>query len=155
MNLKDFAPSLPLLPEASCKNYEFPELFFPDSRAQEKKILPLVQAICASCPARKECLEYALNEQIPHGIWAGTTPAMRGYKNESKRTYTKVNRAAKIRQLYHSGRTSKEIAKTLGMGLTYVTVIINREIAKLEGESQSQPIAKPGEESPSSSGFQQ
>ena len=155
MNLKDFVPSLPLLPNAACKDYEFPELFFPDSRAKEKKILPLVQAICAGCPERKECLAYALEEQIPHGIWAGTTPAMRGFKNESKRSFNKVNRAEKIRSLHASGRTSKEIAEILHMGLTYVNVIINREKAKLEGENQSQPIAKPGEESPSSSGFQQ
>ena len=153
MNLAGFIPSLPLLPKAACKDYEFPELFFPDSRAQEKKILPLVQAICAGCPERKECLAYALEQEIPHGIWAGTTPAMRGFKGESKRSANKVNRAEKIRQLHRSGRTSKEIAAILHMGLTYVNVIINREKAKLEGENQSQPIAKLGEESPSSSGF--
>lgn len=155
MNLGDFVPTLPLLPKAACKDYEFPELFFPDSRAKEKKILPLAQAICAGCVERKECLAYALEQEIPHGIWAGTTPAMRGFKNESKRSFLEVNRAEKIRSLHRSGRTSKEIAEILGIGLTYVNVIINRYKAKLEGENQSQPIAKPGEESSSSSGFQQ
>ena len=35
--------------------------------------------ICASCPVRLECLQYALeqesgNERMRHGIWGGLTP---------------------------------------------------------------------------------
>lgn len=158
MNFLDFVPTLPLLPNAACKDYEFPELFFPDSRAKEKRILPLAQSICAGCVERKECLAYALEQKIPHGIWAGTTPAMRGIKNESKRTAVKTNRAEKIRFLYQSGRTSKEIAEILGIGLSYVSTIVKRVDAKLEGENQSQLTkgrGKPSEESSSSSGFPQ
>lgn len=151
MTLRDFIPNLPLLPEASCKNYKFPELFFPISRVEEKKVLPLAQAICAGCPERKECLDYALKEQIPHGIWAGTTPAMRGFKNESKRSFLPRNRAEKIRNLAKLGRTSKEIAEILSIELAYVNVVIKKYEAKLIGENQSQPIKKSGEESPSSS----
>lgn len=155
MTLRDFVPTLPLLPNAACRDYEFPELFFPNSRAQEKKILPLAQSICAGCPERKECLDYALQEQIPHGIWAGTTPAMRGFKYESKKSFLPINRAERIRSLAKLGRTSKEIAEILGIELSYVNVTIKKDQAKLEGENQSQPIAKNGEELPSSSGFQQ
>ena len=154
MTLRDLVPTLPLLPNASCKEYKFPELFFPKSRAEEKKILPLVQAICAGCPERKECLDYALQEQIPHGIWAGTTPAMRGFGTESKKSFMPNNRAEKIRKLAKFGRTSKEIAQILHIELAYVTVVIKKDQAKLIGENQSQPIRKSGEESPSSSGFQ-
>ena len=156
MKAFEFLPTLPLLPNAACRQVDNPNLFFPESRAEERKSLPIVAEICGSCIERKECLEYALTEKIPHGIWAGTTPAMRGFKYESKVSLFQPNTAGKIRALYNSGRTSQEIAETLGIGLTYINVTINRLKAKLEGEIQSQPtIEKPGEESPSSSGFQQ
>lgn len=28
-------------------------------------------ALCAKCPVREECLEYALERNIDHGIWGG------------------------------------------------------------------------------------
>ena len=153
MNFYDFYPTLPKLKNALCRDYEFPDLFFPTGRVQEAKSLPLAQAICAGCPERKECLEYALAEEIPYGIWAGTTPAMRGIKSDgAKRAKMNKNVAQKIRELHSSGRTHKEIAGILNVELSYVTRSIRR--AKLEGESQSQPIGRPSEGSQSSSGFQ-
>ena len=29
------------------------------------------KAICARCPVRMECLEYAIRIREPHGIWGG------------------------------------------------------------------------------------
>jgi len=154
MNLYDFIPKLPKLPDALCKDYSFPDLFFPDGRVEEAKRLPLAQAICAGCPARKECLEYALEEEIPYGIWAGTTPEMRGFNSPSKRAINlRKNVAQEIRDLDQKGRTHKEIALALNVELSYVTRVIKR--AKLEGENQSQPIARPLKGSQSSSGFRQ
>jgi WhiB family redox-sensing transcriptional regulator len=155
MNAFEFYPTLPKLPLALCRDYPFPNLFFPDSKAEEARSLPLAQSICAGCPERKECLEYALTEQIPHGIWAGTTPAMRGFAGNSKRKLYAKNVARNIRQLHLQGRTHKEIAEICRVELNYVTRVIRRWNAKLEGESQSQPIERPSEGSPSSSGFQQ
>ena len=34
-------------------------------------------AICASCPVRTQCLEYALRNSIKHGIWGGLNPEER------------------------------------------------------------------------------
>jgi len=156
MNVFEFYPTLPKLPNALCREYEFPNLFFPESKADEAKSLPLAQAICAGCPERKECLEYALTEEIPHGIWAGTTPAMRGFAaNSASRKKYVENVARTIRELYRQGRTHKEIAETCRVEMSYVTRVIRRLNAKLEGESQSQPIAKHSGESQSSSGFRQ
>jgi WhiB family redox-sensing transcriptional regulator len=33
--------------------------------------------ICAYCPVRQACLDYALNAGEPHGIWGGLTPGER------------------------------------------------------------------------------
>ena len=134
--LNDFFPSLPLLPEASCKGIINPNLFFPESREQEAKCLPIVRAICAGCPERKECLDYALKEQIAHGIWAGTTPAQRGFGQGFRNRKTgQMNRSDAIRSLYALGRTPKEIADTLRIELAYITQVLKRA-AKLEGETQ-------------------
>ena len=134
--LQLFYPELPLLLEASCKGIINPNLFFPESKEQEAKCLPIVRTICAGCPERKECLDYALKEQIPHGIWAGTTPAQRGFGQGFKNRRTgRVNRADAIRSLHSFGRTPKEIATTMKIEVAYVTQVLKRA-AKLEGESQ-------------------
>jgi WhiB family redox-sensing transcriptional regulator len=35
------------------------------------------QAYCAVCPVREACLDYALTNEIQHGIWGGETEAAR------------------------------------------------------------------------------
>ena len=35
------------------------------------------KAVCAMCPVRKECLNYALRIHEPHGIWGGLNEAER------------------------------------------------------------------------------
>ncbi len=59
---------------AACRG-EDSGLFFPPSEielreerlARERK----AKAICAGCPVRIECLEYAIRVREPHGIWGG------------------------------------------------------------------------------------
>ena len=149
--LQSFFPTLPLLPEASCRGIFNPNLFFPDSKEQEAKCLPIVRAICAGCPERKECLDYALKEEIPDGIWAGTTPAQRGFGQGFRNRKTgQINRSNAIRSLYALGRTPKEIAMTLKVEMAYVTQVLKRA-AKLEGESQLLKEEKQSGESLSSS----
>jgi WhiB family transcriptional regulator, redox-sensing transcriptional regulator len=29
------------------------------------------KAICAACPVRKDCLDYAIATHEPHGVWGG------------------------------------------------------------------------------------
>lgn len=58
---------------AACR-HEDPELFFPIStkgpgRAQTEE----AKAVCARCPVRQECLEYALATHQEAGIWGGLT----------------------------------------------------------------------------------
>jgi WhiB family redox-sensing transcriptional regulator len=31
------------------------------------------QRICAACPAKEPCLEYALTNRIEHGVWGGAS----------------------------------------------------------------------------------
>jgi WhiB family redox-sensing transcriptional regulator len=53
---------------ANCAGAE-PELFFPDNGIHPGSAL----ALCATCPVRTQCLNYALEHNERHGIWGGTT----------------------------------------------------------------------------------
>jgi WhiB family redox-sensing transcriptional regulator len=49
--------------------------FFPPTHAERKEERmgreQRAKAICAGCPVRQECLEYAIAIREPHGIWGG------------------------------------------------------------------------------------
>ena len=54
---------------AACRGAD-PDLFFPPEdggKAQARK----AKAICAACPVRRECLEYALRHGEHWGVWGG------------------------------------------------------------------------------------
>ena len=44
----------------------------------------LLTRICNGCPARQECLEYALRYSELHGIWAGLDPTERSKLQDGK-----------------------------------------------------------------------
>ncbi|MGH3099239.1 MAG: WhiB family transcriptional regulator [Streptosporangiales bacterium] len=56
--------------EAACRG-EDPQLF--DSDRYEL----FAKAVCARCPVRQQCLDYALRHAVS-GVWGGTTDAERG-----------------------------------------------------------------------------
>lgn len=44
-------------------------LFFPSDGVG----VELARKICADCPVKARCLEYALENRIDHGVWGGTS----------------------------------------------------------------------------------
>jgi WhiB family redox-sensing transcriptional regulator len=56
-------------------------VFFPPSRPErreEKRHRELrAKAICATCPVRYDCLDYALGIREQHGIWGGLSEVER------------------------------------------------------------------------------
>lgn len=54
---------------AACRGADT-ELFFP---IDEEKGAGEAKAICAACPVREACLEFALQTRSVDGIYAGTT----------------------------------------------------------------------------------
>ncbi len=59
---------------AACRG-EDANLFFPPNHVEEREARILreqqAKAICATCPVRIECLEYAVRTRESHGIWGG------------------------------------------------------------------------------------
>ena len=138
MNFTFFFPTLPLLLQAKCRDIENPDIFFPEGKVQEANSLPIARSICEGCIERKECLEYALAENIPFGIWAGTTPKERGVYVQRRRKKFGINKAETIRRLYLQGRTPKEISIALNADLSYITQVLRKAGVKSKGELQSQ-----------------
>ena len=56
---------------AACRHAD-PELFVPVS-ASGPSLDQVMQAkaICAGCPARQQCLAFALDSRQDHGVWGG------------------------------------------------------------------------------------
>jgi WhiB family redox-sensing transcriptional regulator len=52
---------------------EPPSTFFPSDGVG----VIVAQQICAACPVRERCLEYALANRIEHGVWGGASERQR------------------------------------------------------------------------------
>jgi WhiB family redox-sensing transcriptional regulator len=51
-----------------------PEIFFPPRGPRKDST---AKAICATCPVRRECRQYALKASEEHGVWGGLNAAER------------------------------------------------------------------------------
>jgi WhiB family redox-sensing transcriptional regulator len=54
--------------EGKCRN-EPPGTFFPSDGVG----VEVARRICATCPVKEPCLEYALAHGIDHGVWGGAS----------------------------------------------------------------------------------
>ena len=54
--------------EANCSTFD-PDLWFAPGALEHKE----AKRICRSCPVRRECLAYALETPVDHGVWGGMT----------------------------------------------------------------------------------
>lgn len=62
---------------AACRDHD-PELFFPVSEiGPGAEQVEQAKAVCATCPVRAECLEYALDNALDYGIFGGLTESER------------------------------------------------------------------------------
>jgi WhiB family redox-sensing transcriptional regulator len=70
----DHLPEQGWAEQAACQ-FEEPELFFPVSEVGPgARQVAQAKAVCARCPVRDECLAFALDHGLDHGVFGGTTP---------------------------------------------------------------------------------
>jgi WhiB family redox-sensing transcriptional regulator len=62
------APNLSWRQHAACRGLDA-EVFYPTSEETTQE----AKAICAECPVREPCLEYALVNREREGVWGGAT----------------------------------------------------------------------------------
>jgi WhiB family redox-sensing transcriptional regulator len=58
----------PWMAKGLCRS-ERPSTFFPSDGVG----VEVARRICAECPVKAPCLEYALRNGIDHGVWGGTS----------------------------------------------------------------------------------
>jgi hypothetical protein len=129
----DFFVDLPRFAEAKCADVEDKDLFFPINRIQEAERLHQLKAICASCIHSKECLEYALEKQIIHGIWGGNSPTERDAVVVRDKRVTFKGMALNIIQLHKKGLSVNEIAGQLHTSPSYAKRVVSKWLATEQG----------------------
>jgi WhiB family redox-sensing transcriptional regulator len=58
--------------QAACRGIDT-EIFYPASADEEAEAL----SVCATCPVRAQCLDYAIRNRETYGIWGGATAEQR------------------------------------------------------------------------------
>src|SRR5579862_8213708 len=71
--------------EGKCRELP-PETFFPSDGVG----VEVARRICADCPAKAPCLEYALYNRIEHGVWGGASERERRRIARQRRSYQHV-----------------------------------------------------------------
>lgn len=64
-----------------CRDMD-PAVFFPHDNKGTIEAL----AICAQCPVREACLEYALRNHMRYGVWGGTSERERNRLQRQRRS---------------------------------------------------------------------
>jgi WhiB family redox-sensing transcriptional regulator len=94
--------------EAACAGAD-PELFFPkknDGPAREAK------AVCASCPVREACRDYAVRSPVMlAGVWGGTTESER--RHDSTETTNRTGFLDRFLELRELGYNDLQIVNRL------------------------------------------
>ena len=94
MSMSVTAPSaapLDWLAAAACRGATT-DVFFPTSETR----VDAATRICAACPVREECLEYAIATRQPEGVWGGLTGV------ERRRLLRRRQKAARKQRAAHA-----------------------------------------------------
>lgn len=83
------------------------DLWFPEPTSTAHA----AKKICSTCPVKRQCLAYALENNETEGIWAGTSPRERQALRPAPSWSTE--RAVEVRRLADSGLTDEEIAERM------------------------------------------
>jgi WhiB family transcriptional regulator, redox-sensing transcriptional regulator len=106
---------------AACRGADL-SVFFP-GRGQSAEP---ARRICASCPVRQPCLEFALRHGITHGIWGGLAErdrrALRTRHADADRTELYVL----ILAASAAGYSKAAIGRAVGLAATSVSRILSR-----------------------------
>ena len=107
---------------AACRGTDL-NLFFP---GRGESADPARQ-VCAACPVREPCLDYAISNTITHGIWGGLTERERralrsGWVRASRRERDRAVLAAEA-----AGYAAAAIGRSFGLSRTSVTRVLSRD----------------------------
>jgi WhiB family redox-sensing transcriptional regulator len=115
--------------EAACRGAEL-EVFFPDRGGSAEP----ARQICARCPVRQPCLDYAISRGITNGIWGGLADRERRALRTRHMSAVRRERDAAIAAASAAGNTTTAIGRAFGLAATSVSRVLSRD-ADRQGRS--------------------
>jgi WhiB family redox-sensing transcriptional regulator len=101
---------------AACRGADL-DLFFP-GRGESAEA---AQRVCARCPVRPPCLDYAISNRIVHGVWGGLTERERRALRSRWVRASRRDRDRAILAADTAGYTAAAIGRSFGLSHTSVT----------------------------------
>ena len=121
--------NFPRFPEAKCKG-DIADFFFPENKKQLEEALPTLRSLCGSCIHEKECLKYALDNEITHGYWGNKTTDERNVLalSHPKVQQKQSNRVKDVLRLKNAGWSNRAIAKSFDISETAIRRLLNNAV---------------------------
>jgi hypothetical protein len=83
--------------------------------------------VCAACPVRQPCLDYAITNRITHGIWGGLTERERRALQSRWVRASRRERDEAIAAASAAGYTKASIGRAFGLARISVSRALSRE----------------------------
>ena len=119
------APPVPALAgwryRAACRGADL-SVFFPGRGDSAEP----ARQICAGCPVREPCLDYALSHGITHGIWGGLAERDRRALRSRHTVAARRERDEAIAAAAAAGYTTAAIGRAFGLTATSVSRVLSR-----------------------------
>ncbi len=106
---------------AACRGTDL-EVFFP---GRGESAGPARQ-VCAACPVRQPCLDYAITNRITYGVWGGLTGRERRALHSRWLRTSRRDRDRAILAAEATGYTAAAIGRSFGLSRTSVTRVVAR-----------------------------
>jgi hypothetical protein len=107
---------------AACRGTDL-SVFFPGRGESAEP----ARQICAACPVRQPCLDYALSHTITHGIWGGLTERDRRPLRVHHTAAARQQRDEAITAAAAAGSTLATIGRAFSMAATSVSRVLARD----------------------------
>jgi hypothetical protein len=99
------------------------EVFFPERGESAGP----ARRVCAACPVRQPCLDYAITNRIAYGVWGGLTERERRALRSRWVGISREDRDRAILAAGAAGYTAAAIGRTFGLSRTSVTRVLSRD----------------------------
>ena len=107
---------------AACRGTHL-EVFFP---GRGETAGPARQ-VCAACPVRQPCLDYAITNRITHGIWGGLTERERRTLRSGWVRASRQERDQAVLAADAAGYAAAAIGRSFGLSRTSVSRLLSRD----------------------------
>jgi len=104
---------------AACRGTDL-EVFFPE---RGESAGPARQ-VCAACPVRQPCLDYAITNRIAYGVWGGLTERERRTLRSGWVRASRQDRDRAVLAADAAGFTAAAIGRSFGLSRNSVTRIV-------------------------------